>query len=138
MRSRGPGADRQSRAARIAWSGSICSVSVSNQGGGFAAAAGCARLASLAVFAGQHRAGHADDQEHITGDWHWTAVRAAMQSITPTELAVRRWGSSENQSHSNGARKIRKVARELYGVQHREWHFTPAQVREIERRLDSG
>lgn len=37
-----------------------------------------------------------------------------METLTPTELAVELWGQSENDSHSRGARKVRRIARELF------------------------
>lgn len=35
-------------------------------------------------------------------------------TLTPTQLAVELWGTAENDSHSQGARIVRKIARELY------------------------
>lgn len=60
-------------------------------------------------------------------------------TITPTELAVELWGTGENQSRSQGARKVRRIARELFPAdapgQGGEWHLTPQQVEEIRARL---
>jgi hypothetical protein len=58
-------------------------------------------------------------------------------TITPTELAVRIWGKSQNDSRSAGARRIRVVARELFPGRApgkgNEWHLTQAQVDKIRR-----
>jgi hypothetical protein len=61
-----------------------------------------------------------------------------VETLTPTELAVQLWGSSEDFSRSQGARKVRRVARQLYpkvGKGNR-WHFTPDQVAAIRGRID--
>jgi hypothetical protein len=59
--------------------------------------------------------------------------------MTATELAVQIWGAAENHSRSNGARKVRKVARELFPEQApgqgRDWDFTPAMAAAIRARL---
>ena len=61
-----------------------------------------------------------------------------METITPTELAAEIWGPTQAHSRSAKAREIRKIARELYGRQHRPWHFSPAQAQEIRLRLTRG
>lgn len=58
-----------------------------------------------------------------------------METVTPTELAVSLWGQAEGHSRSAGARRIRKIARDLYGASGQPWHFTPRQVAEITDRL---
>jgi hypothetical protein len=58
-----------------------------------------------------------------------------VETVTPTQLAERICGQSENYSRSRGASRIRRIARDLFGVQHRPWHFTPDQVAQIRRKL---
>jgi hypothetical protein len=54
---------------------------------------------------------------------------------TPTELAVELWGSAEGYSRSAGARRVRRIARDLFPDdapgQGREWHLTDAQAAQI-------
>jgi len=58
---------------------------------------------------------------------------------TPTDVAVELWGKAEGHSRSPGARKVRLVARELFGYappsDGRRWLLTDAQVATIRRRL---
>jgi ribose transport system permease protein len=58
---------------------------------------------------------------------------------TPTERAVELWRSFENHSRSQGARKIRRIARERFPAdapgRGGEWHFTPHQVATIRARI---
>lgn len=60
-----------------------------------------------------------------------------METTTPTELATQLWGQAEAESHSAGARRVRKIARRLFPRSeddaYREWHFTPDQVLAIKR-----
>lgn len=35
-------------------------------------------------------------------------------TLTPTQLAVEIWGPSEDESHSRGAREVRRIARDLF------------------------
>ena len=62
-----------------------------------------------------------------------------VETTTPTELAVQLWGRSEAESRSAGARKVRKIARELFPRTEAEWgndwHFTPGQVLAIKREV---
>jgi hypothetical protein len=59
----------------------------------------------------------------------------AGDGVTPTQLAEELWGSTKGDSRSRGARDIRIAARALWGVQHRQWRFTPEQVAEIKAYL---
>ncbi|HMJ34822.1 MAG TPA: hypothetical protein VK501_12990 [Baekduia sp.] len=58
-----------------------------------------------------------------------------METLTPTELAVELWGTAENDSHSQGARQVRRTARSLFPADAPgmggHWHLTPAQVQAI-------
>jgi hypothetical protein len=61
-----------------------------------------------------------------------------MDTMTPTQLAVELWGRAENDSHSWGAREVRRIARELFpadapGMGGR-WHLTPTQASAIRSR----
>jgi hypothetical protein len=65
-----------------------------------------------------------------------------METLTPTALAVELWGSAEDHSRSSGARKIRRIARDLFpddapGQGH-EWHLTHAQAAAIRGRAAAG
>lgn len=58
-----------------------------------------------------------------------------MDALTPTELAVKLWGTSENDSHSHGAREIRRIARALFpgdapGMGGK-WELTPEMVEAV-------
>jgi hypothetical protein len=62
-----------------------------------------------------------------------------METMTPTEVAAEVWGRAEAESHSAGARRVRKVARTLFprsqAEAYRPWHFTPDQALEIKRNV---
>ena len=62
-----------------------------------------------------------------------------MAEKTPTEIAVELWGQKEGHSRSAGARKVRIVARDMYGhaptEDGRKWYFTDAQAAAICNRL---
>jgi hypothetical protein len=62
-----------------------------------------------------------------------------MATPTSTELAVELWGESEGFSRSPGARKVRKIARELFSDdapgKGGEWDFTEAQTSTLRERL---
>lgn len=88
--------------------------------------------------------GEAVDDWRDDGPWVTVVAHesAGAEPITPTELAVQMWGPSEGHSRSQGARRIRAIARELFpdkvpGQGH-EWQLTPAQVAEVRHRLLLG
>jgi hypothetical protein len=60
-----------------------------------------------------------------------------METTTPTEVATALWGRAEAESHSAGARSVRKIARRLFPRPeedaYKRWHFTPDQVLAIKR-----
>lgn len=62
-------------------------------------------------------------------------------TLTPTQLAVDLWGSAENDSHSHGARIVRKIARELFPQDAPgmggHWHLTRAQCAAIRARASA-
>lgn len=58
-----------------------------------------------------------------------------METLTPTQLAVQLWGQAENDSHSQGAREVRRIARDLF-PKHApgmggKWALTPDQAAAI-------
>jgi hypothetical protein len=61
--------------------------------------------------------------------------------MTPTELAAKLerqlGGDPKDDSRAKGPRFVREVARHLWGKRGR-WHFTNAEVAEIERYVLSG
>lgn len=62
-----------------------------------------------------------------------------MNVLTPAQLAVEFWGQAENESHSRGAREVRRLARDLFpedapGMGGR-WWLTPAQAAAIRSRV---
>jgi hypothetical protein len=55
--------------------------------------------------------------------------------MTPTELAVRLAGPKQGYSRSKAARRVRKIARDLYGLSGGRWYFTADQVDAISGRF---
>jgi hypothetical protein len=55
--------------------------------------------------------------------------------VTPAELAKKLCGPREQGSRSKAARRIRKIARDLYGLSGGRWYFTADQVAEISNRF---
>jgi hypothetical protein len=65
-----------------------------------------------------------------------------MVTRTPTGLAAELWGSSEANSRSAGARKVRLAARDMFSDnapgQSGEWDFTDAQLAILREELTDG
>jgi hypothetical protein len=55
--------------------------------------------------------------------------------MTPTELGQKLGGPQERGSRSKAARRVRVIARELYGLCDGRWRFTPEQIAEISKRF---
>jgi len=70
---------------------------------------------------------------------HASLHREEATTITPTELAVELWGTSQDGSRSWGSRRVRTAARVLF--EHEapgrggNWTFTPMQAAELRRSL---
>lgn len=75
-------------------------------------------------------------RDHWSSNGAFRTVSAVPpNTITPTQLATEIWGQAENESHSRGARLVRKIARELFPEDAPgmggQWAFTPAQADRI-------
>jgi hypothetical protein len=55
--------------------------------------------------------------------------------MTPTELGKKLGGPQERDSRCKAARRVRVIARELYGLSGGRWYFTTERVAEISSRF---
>lgn len=78
---------------------------------------------------------------HIAERSHGPPYRIR-STMTPTELAsnfaCQLGGDPRGDSRAKGPRFVREIARRLWGKRGSPWHFTSAQIVEIERYVLSG